>query len=85
MTNDTTMTIVEFDAALLALGQGWAVALPDHQGPNMAYAAGPLGARITLDGIRAAKRFAPIGVGDDSPVGLYGYSGGAIVTGRPSE
>ena len=67
------------------LAQGWAVALPDHQGPNMAYAAGPLGARITLDGIRAAKRFAPIGVGDDSPVGLYGYSGGAIVTGHAAE
>ncbi|MFZ2242773.1 MAG: lipase family protein [Gordonia amarae] len=67
------------------LAQGWAVALPDHQGPNMAYAAGPLGARITFDGIRAAKRFAPIGIGDDSPVGLYGYSGGAIVTGHAAE
>ncbi|WP_374710713.1 lipase family protein [Rhodococcus sp. USK10] len=42
-----------------ALAQGWAVVLPDHQGPNAAYAAGPLAGRITLDGIRAAENFDP--------------------------
>ncbi|WP_448221693.1 lipase family protein [Gordonia iterans] len=67
------------------LAQGWAVALPDHQGPKHAYAAGPLGARITLDGLRAAKRFAPIGIDEESPMGMYGYSGGAIVTGHAAE
>ncbi|WP_371307019.1 lipase family protein [Gordonia sp. (in: high G+C Gram-positive bacteria)] len=67
------------------LAQGWAVALPDHEGPRHAYGAGPLGARITLDGLRAAKRFGPIGIDDRSPMGMYGYSGGAIVTGHAAE
>ncbi|MFC0314083.1 lipase family protein [Gordonia phosphorivorans] len=67
------------------LAQGWALAIPDHQGPRHAYAAGPLGARITLDGLRAAKKFAPVGIDDDSPIGMYGYSGGAIVTGHAAE
>ncbi|MFW0792155.1 lipase family protein [Gordonia sp. CPCC 205333] len=67
------------------LAQGWALSIPDHQGPNNAYAAGPLGARITLDGLRAAKNFAPIGITDSSPIGMYGYSGGAIVTGHAAE
>lgn len=67
------------------LAQGWALSLPDHQGPRHAYAAGPLGARITLDGLRAAKSFAPLGVTEESPMALYGYSGGAIVTGHAAE
>lgn len=67
------------------LAQGWAVALPDHQGPDHAYAAGPLGARITLDGLRAVKSFTPAGLDDRSPMGMYGYSGGAIVTGHAAE
>ncbi|AUH68282.1 MULTISPECIES: lipase family protein [Gordonia] len=67
------------------LNQGYAVVLPDHEGPNHAYGAGPLGARITLDSLRAAKRFAPSSITDASPIGLYGYSGGAIVTGHTAE
>lgn len=75
----------EFVMAQAAVAQGWAVVIPDYQGPNSAYAAGPLGGRITLDGIRAATRFAPLEVAGDSPVGLYGYSGGAIATGHAAE
>ncbi|GEE03920.1 lipase [Gordonia spumicola] len=67
------------------LAQGYALVLPDHEGPNNAYAAGPLGARITLDSLRAVKNFAPSTVTDASPIGLYGYSGGAIVTGHTAE
>lgn len=67
------------------LDQGWALSIPDHQGPDHAYAAGPLGARITLDGLRAAKNFAPLDVDEHSPMGMYGYSGGAIVTGHAAE
>ncbi|MGO3328416.1 lipase family protein [Gordonia sp. (in: high G+C Gram-positive bacteria)] len=67
------------------LHQGYAVVLPDHEGPNHAYAAGPLGARITLDSLRAAKSFAPSTITDASPIGMYGYSGGAIVTGHAAE
>ncbi|NEW47153.1 lipase family protein [Nocardia cyriacigeorgica] len=75
----------EFVFAQAALQQGWAVVIPDHQGPNSAYAAGPLAGRITLDGIRAATSFAPLEVGSESPVGMYGYSGGSIATGHAAE
>ena len=68
------------------LHMGYAVIIPDYQGPNSAYAAGPLHARITLDGIRAAEQFAPLGLpGTDTRVGLMGYSGGAIATGHSAE
>nr|WP_067463458.1 hypothetical protein [Nocardia amamiensis] len=42
----------------------------EHQGPNSAYAAGPLGGRITLDGNRAATGFAPLEVGAAAPVAM---------------
>ncbi|MFE3194155.1 lipase family protein [Nocardia sp. NPDC059240] len=64
----------------LLLARGWAVAVPDHLGPSSAYGAARLGGQITLDGVRAVKRFAPAGL-QDSPVGLAGYSGGAMSTG----
>ncbi|MGW0178978.1 lipase family protein [Nocardia sp. NPDC003345] len=75
----------EFLFAQAALQQGWAVVIPDHQGPDSAYAAGPLAGRITLDGIRAANSFAPLEAGPAAPVGLYGYSGGSIATGHAAE
>ncbi|MGW4479241.1 lipase family protein [Rhodococcus triatomae] len=76
----------EFLAVQAALAQGWTVSVPDHQGPNSAYAAGPLGGRLALDGVRAAERFAPLDLpGDRTRVGLWGYSGGAIATGHAAE
>ncbi|MEU4314388.1 lipase family protein [Nocardia sp. NPDC024068] len=75
----------EFVFAQAALQQGWAVVIPDHQGPDSAYAAGPLAGRITLDGIRAATSFAPLESGPAAPVGMYGYSGGSIATGHAAE
>ncbi|MET0195635.1 MULTISPECIES: lipase family protein [Nocardiaceae] len=69
-----------------ALAQGWAVVVPDHQGPNSAFAAGPLAGRITLDGIRAAENFDPLGLdGRATKVGMMGYSGGSIATGHAAE
>ncbi|MEU2039701.1 lipase family protein [Nocardia niwae] len=63
------------------LAQGWTVVVPDHQGPNAAFAHGPLAARIALDGIRAAERFDPLGLtGADTEVAMWGYSGGSIPT-----
>lgn len=77
---------LQFLEIAAAVQQGWAVVAPDHQGPNSAYAAGPLAGRITLDGIRAAENFAPLGVdGAKTPVGMLGYSGGAIATGHAAE
>ncbi|MBL1076573.1 lipase [Nocardia sp. 2] len=76
----------EFIEAQAMLQLGHAVVIPDHQGPNAAYATGPLGGRITLDGIRAAQNFAPAALpGADTRVTLWGYSGGAIPTGHAAE
>ncbi|WP_372466017.1 lipase family protein [Nocardia spumae] len=75
----------EFVIAQGALQQGWGVVIPDHEGPNNAYAAGPLAGRITLDGVRAARDFEPMRLSPDTRIGLYGYSGGAIATGHAAE
>jgi len=63
----------------LALAQGWAVAIPDHLGPNSAYGAAKLGGMITLDGVRAVKRLPELRL-SGSPVALAGYSGGGMAT-----
>ena len=59
----------------LALARGWAVLLPDHEGPDAAYGANIQGGRITLDAIRAATdakyRTA------HSQAAVVGYSGGS--------
>lgn len=76
----------EFIEVQAMLQRGHAVVVPDHQGPNAAYAVGPLGGRITLDGIRAAENFEPAGLpGTDTRVALWGYSGGAIPTAHAAE
>ncbi|WP_110040168.1 lipase family protein [Nocardia neocaledoniensis] len=75
----------EFIAAQGALQQGWAVVIPDHQGPDEAYAAGPLAGRITLDGIRAARAFEPLRLAEQARIGMVGYSGGAVATGHAAE
>lgn len=73
-------TLREAPAVNLLLARGWAVAVPDHLGPDSAYGAAQLGGRITLDGIRAVRQFDSTGL-DDSPVALAGYSGGGMATG----
>ncbi len=55
----------------LALAQGWAVAIPDHLGPDSAYGAAKLGGMITLDGVRALKRLPELRL-SNSPVALAG-------------
>ncbi|MBF6189597.1 lipase family protein [Nocardia implantans] len=82
----STLVAAQFLEVQAALAQGWAAVIPDHQGPDSAYAAGPLAGRITLDGIRAAENFAPMQLsGTGTRVGMMGYSGGAIATGWAAE
>ncbi|MEV6770212.1 lipase family protein [Nocardia sp. NPDC051030] len=60
------------------LDHGYTVVVPDYLGPENQFAAGYVEGRATLDGIRAAENFAPAGLnGNATPVGLFGYSGGA--------
>ncbi len=70
---------VEAPGLLLPLQRGWAVNIPDHLGPGNAYGAARLGGMITLDSIRAVRSLPQLGL-ESSPVGLAGYSGGAMST-----
>lgn len=79
---------LEAELALLApmLSQGYVVVIPDHQGPRHAYGVGHMAGHATLDSIRAAESLPGTGLaGTDTPVGLWGYSGGAIATGWAAE
>jgi pimeloyl-ACP methyl ester carboxylesterase len=84
----TLRTGTEKELALLSQGltRGWAVVVTDHQGPRDAFAAGRMAGHATLDGIRAAERLSSTGLaGAATPVGLWGYSGGALATGWAAE
>lgn len=70
----------ESGVVLLALKRGWAVTVPDYEGPASEFLGAEGSARGVLDGIRATRNFTPAGVGDDAPVGAWGYSGGALAT-----
>ncbi|MCW2494119.1 MAG: hypothetical protein JWQ77_43 [Jatrophihabitans sp.] len=62
------------------LAKGDIVVVPDYEGPASLYTVGLMAGHATLDGIRAAKAFAPAGISASAPVGLVGYSGGALAT-----
>jgi hypothetical protein len=64
----------------LALLHGWAVVAPDYEGPHSDFLGASEEATGVLDGIRAALRFVPDGLGAAARVGLWGYSGGAYAT-----
>ncbi|WP_018180610.1 lipase family protein [Jongsikchunia kroppenstedtii] len=62
----------------ILLARNYAVLVPDHEGPRMAYSAGVMAAHAVLDSVRGMHR-----VRDklaDSPMVMDGYSGGAIAT-----
>ncbi|MBF6172984.1 lipase family protein [Nocardia blacklockiae] len=65
----------------LLLARGYAVVVPDHQGPRQAYAAGRMGGHAVLDALRAAVHAGVPALQPDSPIVLSGYSGGATATG----
>ncbi|MVU79133.1 lipase [Nocardia sp. ET3-3] len=74
----TTLLDVPFLAE--ALRRGWAVVVSDYEGPRSRFFDGVNSGRAVLDGVRAAKAFAPLGITDSSPLGAWGYSGGAFAT-----
>ncbi|KZM69848.1 hypothetical protein AWN90_04360 [Nocardia terpenica] len=77
---------VELLGIAYELAKGWAVSIPDHEGPqgHMTVAREP--GYVILDGIRASEQFTPLGLnGKDTPVGLWGYSGGGMATGWAAE
>lgn len=63
-----------------ALQQGWALVVPDYQGPDSDLFDADGYVHGVLDGIRAARAFAPAAVDPAAPIGMWGYSGGAQAT-----
>jgi triacylglycerol lipase len=65
---------------LLALRRGWVVLAVDWTGPKHSFVDLALAARFVLDGVRSVLSFESAGLDADAPVGLWGYSGGALAT-----
>ncbi|KAK2593193.1 hypothetical protein QQS21_009122 [Conoideocrella luteorostrata] len=66
---------------MTALARGWAVSVPDHEGPQAAFTAGLVEGRVTLDNVRAVLQSGHItGVLPEAQAALWGYSGGAQAT-----
>jgi hypothetical protein len=63
-----------------ALTNNWAVTVPDYEGPDSQFLAGLMEGQAILDGIRASLRLREAGLPANTPVGIWGYSGGAFAT-----
>lgn len=74
--------IAEAESLLLttALLQGYNIVIPDTEGQEAHFAAGPEYGTNTLDSIRATTRSPETGMNSGTRFGLAGYSGGAIAT-----
>jgi hypothetical protein len=76
-----TNTATETSLMNQALQRGWAVVAPDYEGPRSEFLGAKGEARGVIDAVRAALRFGPAGLKPgDTPVGLWGYSGGALAS-----
>ncbi|MFC9894272.1 lipase family protein [Nocardia sp. NPDC127579] len=77
---------LEIASATAGLTKGWAVALPDPGGIDAHFFTPREMGYATLDGIRAAENFAPLGLaGAATKVAMWGYSGGAIASSWAAE
>ncbi|MFF4294057.1 lipase family protein [Streptomyces vinaceus] len=74
--------IANAESLILAplLVKGYDLVIPDTEGQNADFAAGPEYGTNTLDSIRAATRTRETGLHAGTRIGLFGYSGGAIAT-----
>jgi hypothetical protein len=63
------------------LAKGWAVAMPDFEGPKSVFMGGFQAGHAVLDGIRAVKRSKLARIGAANPWAMNGYSGGSQATG----
>ncbi|BAE46129.1 lipase family protein [Rhodococcus erythropolis] len=75
-------TMVSGEVAMFGpmLAAGYTVVIPDTEGPDADFAAGPEYGMLTLDSLRAARAVPETGIAADAKVALMGYSGGAIAT-----
>ncbi|WP_330231256.1 lipase family protein [Nocardia sp. NBC_00508] len=77
--SDTSITDFVPPTTHIAALRGYAVLIPDHEGPSMAYAEPFVAGHAVLDSIRAVRALLPEQFGA-SKFGIVGYSGGAIAT-----
>lgn len=75
----------EFLLIAAALAEGWAVSVPDHEGPRGIWGVPHEPGYHVLDGIRAAQNFDRLGLSAEAPVGLWGYSGGGLASAWAAE
>jgi len=75
----------EFLLIAAALAEGWAVSVPDHEGPHGAWGTPYEPGYRILDGLRAATRSERLGLAPEAPIGLWGYSGGGLATAWAAE
>jgi hypothetical protein len=76
----------ELPLMMQALAQGWAVVVTDYEGPENAFTAGRMAGHAVLDGIRGAEALPGTGLtGRQTPVGMWGYSGGGLATSWAAE
>ncbi|MFE7742976.1 lipase family protein [Nocardia sp. NPDC057455] len=75
-------SVTQFEWLLVAnaLRRGWAVSIADHEGPHGNFGAPREPGYRALDGIRAALRFGPLGLGPRTRVAVWGYSGGGMAS-----
>ena len=74
--------IAKVESALItpALLAGETVVVPDTEGEEADFSAGPVYGYNTLDSLRAALNSPATGLTSEAKIGLAGYSGGAIAT-----
>ncbi|MFC7451122.1 lipase family protein [Rhodococcus daqingensis] len=77
----TSTNVADFipPTTALAASHGYAVLIPDHEGPRMAYAEPHVAGHAVLDTIRGVRRAMP-GEFGAGKIAMTGYSGGAIAT-----
>nr|WP_019932215.1 lipase family protein [Nocardia sp. BMG111209] len=75
-----SITQLEWLLVANALRRGWAVSIADHGGSHGNFGAPREPGYRALDGVRAALHFTPLGLGPDTPVAAWGYSGGGMAS-----
>jgi len=75
-----TNTTPDASTVARAIERGWIVVVPDYEGPDSAWLGADGQARGVLDSVRAARTFKPAGIDPQAPIGIWGYSGGAIAS-----
>ncbi len=76
---------LEYLLIAAAVAEGWAVSVPDHEGPNGMWGTPHEPGYRVLDGLRATLSFERFGIAPDSKVGLWGYSGGGLASAWAAE